>query len=98
MPWTLCPYCKGTGVLRCTTCRGKRVVTHERRVFEQRTCTSCGGSGGKTVEDQHRDCAPCGGSGRRKESVVKVESRPCDSCAGKGSRACDRCQRGNVWI
>jgi DnaJ-class molecular chaperone len=98
MPWGLCPHCKGTGDLRCQTCKGKRAVTSQRRVWEQRTCTSCGGSGGKEIEGQRRDCALCGGSGRRKESALMTVSAPCDACGGKGSRACTSCQRGHIWF
>lgn len=98
MPWALCPHCKGTGDLRCQACRGKRVVNHERRVWEQRACSSCGGSGGKEQDGQRRECAGCGGSGRRKESVLTVESVPCDTCAGRGGRTCDRCQKGHIWF
>src|SRR5579883_394472 len=79
-----CPACNGIGRRHCVFCQGGR-----------KTCSSCGGSGGRMQPQTRYDalqkrqvttmvrvaCMSCGGSGRQ----------VCGTCAGSGWQACNVC-------
>ena len=93
----------------CGQCRnGQRPVTRRvrdrygeiRETTEYVNCTSCGGSGTKTVK-YNAACRYCGGTGvRGQESYTEscrscngrgYTSKTCSRCGGKGCYSCPQC-------